>query len=110
MGPPTQPDRILYAKIAGITSHHARGGRPLTPDEEAAALAELTDVAAGRGDLLAERAGIALGFGQHQPDDAAYRLIADLCIKAGADETLIPRWEEAGRRRAETASAIPYSG
>jgi hypothetical protein len=36
--------------------------------------------------------------------------MADLCIKAGADETLIPRWEEAGRRRAETASAIPYSG
>ena len=62
------------------------------------------------GDLLAERAGIALGFGQHQPHAAAYRLISDLCIKAGADETLIPRWAEAGRRRAETASAIPYSG
>ena len=110
MGPPTQPDRILYAKIAGIASYHARGGRPLTPDEEAAALAELTGVAAGRGDLLAERAGTALGFGHHQPDVARYERMAELCIKAGADETQIPRWEEVGRRRAESASAIPYSG
>src|SRR5215471_13566592 len=73
------PDRLRYARIAGAVARHALGWR-LTSDEEAAAVAELTEAAAGRADLLAERAGTALGFGEGRPDAARYRQIAELCI------------------------------
>jgi hypothetical protein len=103
------PDRLCYAQIAGAVARHALGWR-LTADEEAVAVAELTEVAAGRADLLAERAGTALGFGEGRPDTARYRQIAELCIAAGADPALIERWIEVGRERAATAAAIPYTG
>ena len=74
------------------------------------AVAELTEAAAGRADLLAERAGTALGFGEGRPDAARYRQIAELCIAAGADQALIERWIKVGRERAATAAAIPYTG
>src|SRR6516164_9343173 len=80
------PDRLRYAQIAGAIARHALGWR-LTADEEAAAVAELTEAAAGRADLLAE-----------------------LCIAAGADPALIERWIKVGRERAATAEAIPYTG
>jgi hypothetical protein len=44
----------------GVTTRHARRG-PLTGELEAAALAELADVADGRVDLLAEHAGVLAG-------------------------------------------------
>ena len=103
------PDRLRYAQIAGAVARHALGWR-LTADEEAAAVAELTEAAAGRADLLAERAGTALGFGEGRPDAARYRQIAELCIAAGADPALIERWIKVGRERAATAEAIPYTG
>lgn len=103
------PDRLRYAQIAGAVARHALGWR-LTADEEAAAVAELTEAAAGRADLLAERAGTALGFGEGRPDAARYRQIAELCIAAGADPALIERWIKVGRERAATAAAIPYAG
>ena len=74
------------------------------------AVAELAEAAAGRGDLLAERAGTALGFGEGRPDAARYRQIAELCIAAGADPALIERWIKIGRERAAEAAAIPYTG
>ena len=74
------------------------------------AVAELTEAAAGRADLLAERAGTALGFGEGRPDAGRYRQVAELCIAAGADRALIERWIEVGRERAATAAAIPYTG
>ena len=74
------------------------------------AVAELAEAAAGRADLLAERAGTALGFGEGRPDAARYRQIAELCIAAGADPALIERWIKVGRERAATAAAIPYTG
>ena len=73
-------------------------------------MAELTEAAAGRADLLAERAGTALGFGADRPDTARYRQIAELCIAAGADQALIERWIKVGRDRAAVAAAIPYTG
>jgi len=82
----------------------------LTADEEATAIAELTEAAGGRADLLAERAGTALGFGEGRPDGARYRQIAELCIAAGADQALIERWIKVGRERAAAAAAIPYTG
>ena len=103
------PDRLRYAQIAGAVARHALGWR-LTADEEAVAVAELTEAAAGRGDLLAERAGTALGFGEGRPDAARYRQIAELCLAAGADQALIERWIKVGRERAAAAAAIPYTG
>jgi hypothetical protein len=103
------PDRLRYAQIAGAVARHALGWR-LTADEEAVAVAELTQAAAGRADLLAERAGTALGFGEGRPDAARYRQIAELCIAAGADPALIEGWIKVGRERAATAAAIPYTG
>jgi hypothetical protein len=55
--PGADPDRLLVAEITGEARHRARW-RPLTEDEEAAALAELRALAGGRADLLAEVAGI----------------------------------------------------
>src|SRR5579859_1770508 len=103
------PDRLRYARIAGAAARHAQGWR-LTAAEEAAAVAELTEAAAGRADLLAERAGTALGFGEGRPDAARYQQIAELCIAAGADRALIERWVKVGRDRAAATAAIPYTG
>ncbi len=50
-------DRILVAQITGTARRHARW-RDLTADEKAVALAELTELAAGRADLLADVAGV----------------------------------------------------
>jgi hypothetical protein len=50
--PGADTDRILVAQLTGEARHRARW-RPLTGEEEAAALAELRALAAGRPDLLA---------------------------------------------------------
>jgi hypothetical protein len=94
---------------ARTVARHALGWR-LTADEEAVAVAELTGAAAGRADLLAERAGTALGFGEGRPDAVRYRQIAELCAAAGADPALIERWTKVGGERAAAAAAIPYTG
>jgi hypothetical protein len=103
------PDRLRYAQIAGAAARHAQGWR-LSADEEAAAITELAEAAAGRADLLAERAGTAIGFGAGRPDAARYQQIAELCIAAGAEQALIKRWITVGRERAAAVAAIPYTG
>ena len=55
--PGADPDRLLVAEITGEARHRARW-RPLTDEEEAAALAELRALAGSRADLLAQVAGI----------------------------------------------------
>jgi hypothetical protein len=105
----TEADRLLYATLAGAAARHAGRGE-LTPEQEAAAVTELRELAGHRPDLLAHRAGTAIGFGESQYDAVVYRLIADLCRQAGADESLIPAWIEVGRRRAELARQVPYTG
>jgi hypothetical protein len=102
-------DRLTSARIAAITRRHARA-RALTGAEEAAALTELAEVAAGHADLLAEQAGLALGFHEHDIDSPVYLQVAQLCLKAGADTTLISRWIEEGRQRAAVARQIPFTG
>jgi hypothetical protein len=102
------PDRLRYAQIAGAAARHAQAW--LTADQEAAAVAELTEAAAGRADLLAECAGTALGFGEGGQDAARYRQIAELCLAAGADQALIERWIAVGRQRAAAAAATPHAG
>ena len=98
--PGPDADRILVARLTGTARHHAKW-RDLTPDEEAAAVYELREVAAGRADLLAETAGVLEGASEGRLDESFARSAAQLCRLAGADETLIPAWAEEGRRRAE---------
>jgi len=88
-------DRLLVAKLTGEARHHARW-RPLTEEEEAAAVSELRTLAAGRSDLLAEVAGIFEGTSEGELDEPLARRAAQLCRKAGADEALIPQWSMKG--------------
>jgi hypothetical protein len=97
-------DRILIARLTGTADRHARRP-PLTEAQHHAAIAELTDIAAGRADLLAECAGVTAGYHQGDPDERRHLIAAQLCIDAGADTTQIPRWVEEGHRRASTARA-----
>ena len=101
------PDRPLVTPTTGSATRPAHSWR-LTADEEAAAIAELTQAAPGWAALLAECAALALGYGEHQFDAARYRQIAELCIAAGVDETLVEAWIEVGRQRASTAAALTH--
>src|SRR5690348_11105166 len=80
--PRSEADRILVAQLTGEARHRARW-RPLTEEEEAAALAELRALAGGRGDLLAEVAGIFEGTSEGELDEPLARSAARLCRKAG---------------------------
>jgi hypothetical protein len=102
-------DRILVAQLTGEARHHARW-RPLTEAEEAAAVAGLRALAGGRGDLLAEVAGIFEGTSEGELDEPLARCAARLCRLAGADESLIPQWVQEGRRRAASARVPPHGG
>ena len=67
-------------------------------------------VAGDRPDLLAEEAGILIGASEGRLDEPRAGAAAQLCIAAGADESLIPGWIEEGRCRAEAARHPPFSG
>jgi hypothetical protein len=101
-------DRLLVAELTGEARHHAKW-RPLTADEEAAAVAALRELAAGRADLLAEVAGILEGASEGELHEPLSHQAADLCRKAGADPEAIPRWIAEGRRRTANARHRPYS-
>ena len=73
-------------------------------------MAELRELAAGRGDLLAEVAGVLEGAGEGEPGEPLRRQAARLCRKAGADPAAIPAWIQAGRARRAAASRPPFSG
>jgi hypothetical protein len=107
--PRPEADRILVAQLTGEARHRARW-RPLTEDEEAAALAELRSLAGGRADLLAQVAGIFEGTSEGEPDEPLARSAARLCRMAGADADAIPGWIEEGRRRSANARRPPFSG
>ena len=100
-------DRLLVTPIVAATTPSTPGWR-LTAEEEATAVAELQQAAAGWAALLAECAGLALGYGEHQLDAARYRHIAELCVAAGVDHTLVEGWIEVGRRRASAAAATTH--
>ena len=101
-------DRILIAEIWGEARRRARW-RELSSDEEAAAVAELRELAGGRVDLLAEVAGVLEGANERELDEPLARQAARLCRQAGADEAAIPDWIEEGRRRAANARRPPFS-
>ena len=102
-------DRLLVAQLTGTARHHARW-RDLTEGEQAAALTELRELAAGRADLLAQVAGIFEGTSEGEPDEPLARSAARLCRLAGADTDAIPAWIEEGRRRSANARRPPFSG
>jgi hypothetical protein len=97
-----QADRILVAQLTGEARYRARW-RELSGDEEAAAVAELRELAGGWADLLAEVAGIFEGTSEGEPDEPLARQAAWLCRQAGADPEAIPVWVAEGRRRGAAA-------
>jgi hypothetical protein len=101
-------DRLLVARISGIARRHASWPAP-TENEIAAAVAELGEVAGDRPDLLAEEAGIQLGFHEGGLNEPRAKAAAQLLIAAGADESLIPGGIDGGRRRAEIRHRPPFS-
>jgi hypothetical protein len=107
--PGPDSDRILVAELTGTARHHARW-RELAQDEQDAAVTELRELAGGRADLLAEVAGIFEGASDGELDEPLARQAAQLCLLAGADETLVPQWIEEGRRRAGVTRMRPHSG
>jgi hypothetical protein len=107
--PRPQADRILVAQLTGEARFRAKW-RPLTGDEEAAAVAGLQALAGGRADLLAEVAGLLEGASEGRPDEPLARQAAALCRAAGADPDAIPAWAAEGRRRRATADQPPFSG
>ena len=102
-------DRLLVAQLTGTARHHARW-RDLTGDEQAAAVTELRELAAGRADLLAQVAGIFEGASEGLDDEPLAGQAAALCRLAGADDALIPQWAAEGRRRAQAARQPPHGG
>jgi hypothetical protein len=104
-----QADRILVAQLTGEARHRARW-RELSEAEEAAAVAALRELAAGRAGLLAEVAGLLEGAAEGDLDEPLARQAAGLCRKAGADLDAIPAWMEEGRRRRAAARRPPFSG
>jgi hypothetical protein len=103
-----QADRILVAQLTGEARHRAKW-RPLTGEEESAAVAELQDLAAGRVDLLAAVAGLFEGTSEWELDEPLARCAARLCRLADADPEVIPAWIEEGRRRRTRAGLPPFS-
>ena len=94
------PDGITTAQLAGTAGRYV-SQKPLDVD---AAVAELREIADGRGDLLAERAGVILGFHDQDARDGRWprrALEAALCIAAGADLTRLTEWIAVGQERAQ---------
>ena len=93
------PDGVTRAQLAGTVGLHV-SRKPLDVE---GAVTELREVANGRGDLLAERAGITLGFYARENRDEwqSKALQAALLIAAGADLTQLTEWIEEGQERAQ---------
>jgi hypothetical protein len=96
--PDTPADRMIVAQLAGASRRYARLPS-LSAGQHHAAITELTDIAAGRADLLAQCAGLAVGTHAGGPDEELYLRAAQLCIDAGADQSQIPRWTREGHRQ-----------
>jgi hypothetical protein len=102
-------DQLLLARISGICSRHCARGQI---DDLDAAVAELQEAAGHRPDLLAQHAGACLGAAEEALPLLAprYRAEAELATAAGADEALIGRWIDVGRKRAAQSRLRPHTG
>jgi hypothetical protein len=95
-------DQLTVAHLTGAAQRHAPWREP-TEEETAAAVQELREIANDRGDLLAEVAGLLVGFYQGTAEERKAVTAARYCRAAGADPALIPRWVAEGERRAASA-------
>jgi hypothetical protein len=95
----TPVERLIIARLAGTAARHARHADQ-DPGRRREAVIELAEIAAGWGDLLAEVAGVGVGFCAGSMDEAVQLRAAQLCIEAGADTGLIEHWIQEGRYRA----------
>jgi hypothetical protein len=84
----------MIARLSGTAVRLARAGGPI-----AEAVAELRALAGGRGDLLAETAGVMAGAWTVRIGTGDDLLAAGLLVLAGADHNLIARWVDVGRQR-----------
>jgi hypothetical protein len=105
MGVITEPeaDQLTVARLTGAAGRHAPWREP-TAAETAAAVAELREIAGDRGDLLAEVAGLFIGFYRETNQERKAEAAARYCVAAGANPDLIPQWIEVGRGRAALAA------
>ena len=99
-------DQLTVARLTGAAWRHAAEWEP-TGAQAAAAVRELREIAGGRGDLLAEVAGLLIGYYRRTAEELKARAAAYYCIAAGAGLDLIPRWIETGCSRAAAARLIP---
>jgi hypothetical protein len=99
-------DQLTVARLTGAAWRHASGWEP-TGAQTAAAVRELREIAGGRGDLLAEVAGLLIGYYRRTAEERKARAAAYYCMAAGAGLDLIPRWIETGCSRAAAARLIP---
>jgi hypothetical protein len=99
-------DQLAVARLTG-TAWGCAPRREPTAAETALAVRELREIAAGRGDLLAEVAGLLIGYYRRTAEEPKARAAAYYCITAGAALELIPRWVEVGCSRAAAARLIP---
>ncbi len=104
-----EADQLTVARLTGAAGRHAPWRAP-TEAETAAAVEELREIAGDRGDLLAEVAGLLIGFYRETDQERKAQAAARYCIAAGADPDLIPRWIEEGQCRAAFARRPPHGG
>jgi hypothetical protein len=109
-GPPARErDELMVPRLTGSAWRHALRREP-TQAETAVAVRELREIAGGRGDLLAEVAGLLIGYYRRTAEEPKARAAAYYCMTAGADLELIPRWIDVGCARAAAARLIPPAG
>ncbi len=102
-------DQLMVPRLTGAAWRHACAREP-TAAETAAAVRELREIAGSRADLLAEVAGLLIGYYRRTAEELKARAAAYYCMAAGADLKLIPRWIEVGCSRAAAARLIPPAG
>ena len=99
-------DQLTVARLTGAAWRHAAGWET-TGALTATAVRELREIAGGRGDLLAEVAGVLIGYYRRTAEEPKARSAAYYCMAAGASLELIPRWVQVGCSRAAAARLIP---
>jgi len=102
-------DQLTVARLTGAAQRHAPRREP-TQQETAAAVEELREIAGPRADLLAEVAGLLIGFYRGTAEEVRARAAARYCRAAGAEPDLIPRWIAEGKRRAACAQQDACAG
>ena len=98
-------DQLTIARLAGAAWRSASAAQG-APGAEAA-VHELRELAAGHDDLLAEVAGLFIGYYRRSTEEVRARGAAYLCIAAGARIELLPQWIDVGASRAAVARLIP---